>query len=385
MVLSSTEAAAFRAFYARTQGTYKISTKVVEALMALHELRGDSLADLPWSPERDDLEAWRESVNAYLAEATVASKFDQMRFVAFLEASAGMRGANADSAQVGMLQNVMMALESSGVRIPGTAVAGLEQALASTEAGSRLAQCTDNPVLLGILYMSQNILSSESLEYLKQAFGVRKANGRGCIDVRAMREYRETMASSTAPILERAIRTESAFEAWIVRTSEALASARLPLARDMLNEVLAQARAQSHGNHALFREFAYGYFFDEFLGCGLPEVVAIRSALVVISNPSAALARVHAPTVATPFDMASIANAAFVPLVQQVDLNSLAGSSVGGSMAGSAIGSSVSAIDAKWCYTCGKVGCGGTCADARRAAGLLKAAKAADEKKKAGS
>ena len=89
--------------------------------------------------------------------------------------------------------------------------------------------------------------------------------------------------------LGRALKTETRFPTWVVTTMEALSKAGKPLACVQLTKVLLQADKNAVGVWATKAAYLHGYFFDEFLGLGMPQVTALNSALhaVAVGSSSA--------------------------------------------------------------------------------------------------
>ena len=96
----------------------------------------------------------------------------------------------------------------------------------------------------------------------------------GTIDLCVMKEYSVQMKNTTSNMAERAFKTAAGTEKWYSSTAALLDSMGLPKATHRLHRVVAQCRAQAHGDEALFRAFLHGYFFVDYLGRGLPEVLA---------------------------------------------------------------------------------------------------------------
>ena len=83
--------------------------------------------------------------------------------------------------------------------------------------------------------------------------------------------------------LGRALKSETRFSTWVVTTMEALSKAGKPLACVQLTKVLLQADKNAVGVWATKAAYLQGYFFDEFLGIGMPQVTALNSALHAVA------------------------------------------------------------------------------------------------------
>ena len=89
--------------------------------------------------------------------------------------------------------------------------------------------------------------------------------------------------------LSRALKSEARFPMWVVMTMEALSKAGMPLACVQLTKVLLQADKNAVGTWSVKAAYLHGYFFDEYLGIGMPQVTALNSALhaVAVGSSSA--------------------------------------------------------------------------------------------------
>ena len=110
---------------------------------------------------------------------------------------------------------------------------------------------------------------------------------------------------------------------------ESLSKAGMPLACVQLTKVLLQADKNAVGVWSVKTAYLYGYFFEEYLGIGMPQVTALNSALhaVAVGSGGARGGKEKAPT-------------EIIPLGSRSDpFGSLPGSAsqVGASEVGSAI------------------------------------------------
>ena len=74
------------------------------------------------------------------------------------------------------------------------------------------------------------------------------------------------------------MKSEPLFDRWLAKMVEKLQNAALPKAGLRLMQVVAQSSTQSGGNWNWKRAYLEGYFFDEYLGLGLPKLIASASA-----------------------------------------------------------------------------------------------------------
>ena len=83
--------------------------------------------------------------------------------------------------------------------------------------------------------------------------------------------------------LARAIKSETRFPVWVLNTMEALTKAGKTLACVQLTRVLLQADKNAVGVWNVKAAYLHGYFFEEYLGLGMPEVTAFNSALHAVA------------------------------------------------------------------------------------------------------
>ena len=104
----------------------------------------------------------------------------------------------------------------------------------------------------------------------------------GTINLVGRKSYRELHKTTTTKFsvltLERALKSEQLFDRWLAKMVEKLQNAALPKAGLRLMQVVAQSSTQSGGNWSWKRAYLEGYFFDEYLGLGLPKLIASASA-----------------------------------------------------------------------------------------------------------
>ena len=116
------------------------------------------------------------------------------------------------------------------------------------------------------------------LEY--NALGGREG---GLIDITKLQSYVKSHSKTpeSCLTLERSLksdRNEARFTEWSIKTNDLLNKAGLFYAAARLMKVLTQANRQAGGAWPRKRVYLYGYFFEEFLGLGLPADYAVQSA-----------------------------------------------------------------------------------------------------------
>ena len=104
----------------------------------------------------------------------------------------------------------------------------------------------------------------------------------GTINLVGRKSYRELHKTTTTKFavltLERALKTEQLFDRWLAKMVEKLQNASLPKAGLRLMQIVAQSSTQSGGNWQWKKTYLEGYFFEEYLGLGLPKLIASASA-----------------------------------------------------------------------------------------------------------
>ena len=88
------------------------------------------------------------------------------------------------------------------------------------------------------------------MEFISSGLAALDGDAFGVLDITTMKEYYTQMKETTSNMLERAMRTRDGFERWLPATTDLLESMRLSKAAQRLGRVVAQARAQAHGNEA---------------------------------------------------------------------------------------------------------------------------------------
>lgn len=299
---SPAQLAAHRAVWSGVHGNKRLPKALVQdKLVAYFGSRGETVTELELVPDKDNLDAWRAEWDATLIDAEVSSAADRLKTIGWLESKGGLRGSvSAVTGSTNLARMALEAFESVGASVPPEGILALDRALAAKDSGEVVAQCTCVDAI-GAIYLGKSKLEPESVAWIERSKA--SIDPDGTIDLCVMKEYSVQMQKTTSNMAERAFKTAVGTEKWYASTAALLDSMGLPKATHRLHKVVAQCRAQSHGDEALFRAFLHGYFFIDYLGRGLPEVLATASALVVISDPRKGQSK-RMPSANTDYDMA---------------------------------------------------------------------------------
>ena len=226
--------------------------------------------------------------------ATVTDEGDQIDFLLWCKARSVPGGSGAASAASGLAKVALLALEEAGDRPSAAGLVNMEKALAIGEAGEESEQCC-NAVVAYNLVWGRDPTSAEEAAWGRQKASLGSREG-GKIDLTADEKYGKMQKSSELigrVTLRRALRAgcSSMFEDWKVDMGELLHAKNLPKAAARLDKVVAFSVKQAHHVWEAQREYLDGYFFKEFLGLGLPAVIAPASALICAGSPLVLAAR----------------------------------------------------------------------------------------------
>ena len=151
-----------------------------------------------------------------------------------------------------------------------------------SESGDYFAQCC-NAVTVFILYLGR-MPTADEITWWNRDYKLGGGASGGKIDITRSEGYvkmHNKTSEGDVLTLGRALKSETRFPTWVVTTMEALSKAGKPLACVQLTKVLLQADKNAVGVWATKAAYLHGYFFDEFLGIGMPQVTALNSALQV--------------------------------------------------------------------------------------------------------
>ena len=297
--------AAHTAFWSGSVAGRNLSAELIQKPLAQYFTdRGEALADLPVDVDVNDVDAWREEWADIAKSAGISDVVDARRLVGWLEKrSSGPAAGRATGAAGKALET----LDAHGVTLSSAIISDLEKALAVGEAGDAAAQCTCC-LTVALLYTGAPY-SPDDVEQWQRLKSALPSGSKGTINVKLFESYTKMHHKGNHISLERALRSQKYFDAWFAQTLELLSSHGLPKAVIMLTSIVHHARQQSP--HSVKRQLLYlwGYFFTEYLGLGMPEVVGVRSALVALS-PDAKEIDLGLPTSSNPLDMALAAGSA---------------------------------------------------------------------------
>ena len=299
---SPAQIAAHRALWSGVHGNKRLpKTQVVDKAVEYYESRGEAVSVLQLDPDRENLDLWRAEWNATFIDMGVESPADILKAIGWLESRSGLRGSAATvTGSTNLARMALEAFESVGASVPPEGILALDRAIAVKDAGEVASQCTCVDTI-GALYLGKSKLEPESIAWIERSKASIDVDG--TIDLCVMAEYAKQMKQTTSNMAERAFKTAVGTEKWYASTAALLDSMGLPKATHRLHRVVAQCRAQSHGDDAMFRAFLHGYFFVDFLGRGMPSVLATASALVVIADPRKGMS-MRLPSANTDYDMA---------------------------------------------------------------------------------
>ena len=334
--------AAWTAELAKQFGKYKLRPVVQTELVDHFAAMGEAIAESGLDVTKEDVEEWETIWKGTLADAGIAQQRDVAIFIAWGKArcSVAVRAAGqinqiaAGADDDGTARDddpaarAMRVLEGSGIAIPEAVRAKLAQDFKEVEAGNYSTQCC-NAVTVFIIYLGR-MPTGEEIRWWNRDYKLAGGANGGKIDITRSEGYVKMHNKTSAGdvlTLARALKQEERFSAWVVTTMEALSKAGMPLACVQLTKVLLQADKNAVGVWSVKSAYLHGYFFEEYLGIGLPQVTAINSALHAVASAGPRGAKDKAP-------------AEVVPLGSRSDpFGSLPGSAsqVGASEAGSAM------------------------------------------------
>ena len=280
------------------------ATLHVAKLHTFFVARGEGLTDLPLDVETQDVTSWRELWQAMVEDAGIGAASDRLRLIQWLEARS-TPFADDPSTGVGKAAALALAaLESNGATINPAQARAMESALSGGEAGDATAQCT-GALCVALLYTGMPFAEEDLVWWTSQKMALATSGSEGgTIDVRTRPSYVKLMKGSTHMNLERALKSYGSWLNYWTKTIEKFEVYNLPRAASMFNRVVAQSVKTARNSQKLQLQYLYGYFFEEFLGVGLPAKIALSSALE-IHDPSTTMEAREAdrrPTVMTDFD-----------------------------------------------------------------------------------
>ena len=243
-----------------------------------------------------------------------------------LKQEVGKGGAAKRHGVSGRVTSILDVLERRGTVLDSESVADLERCIAQGEAGDAVTQCSHVTVVC-ILYTNLEP-SEEQIEWYNRQRRFVEASGAlhsgGTIDMSQLPKFAKSLEKSTVLVLERALKKHGLFLEWKAARAMQLSAAGFPKATEMLNRVIALSEKMFKGRPDRQLIYLQNYFFDEFMGLGLPADYAPRSALAA-SASDADPAKYRRPAVNSEYDLA---------LSDVQDVRELAGGSSVGSGGG---------------------------------------------------
>ena len=295
--------AALAAKLAEIHGPWRVHVTAREALVVYLAARGEGVPELPWDIDSSNEAAWQSRWTSRLRAAGVADEADATDFIGWLRAAnAPATGAAAQAA--GPARAALRALESAGVVVTDVQKTAVERVLAAAESGNADEQCTSRRCAWMLL--TGEDAGSEDAVWWEAQYGALGGSDGGTINIVGRKSYRELHKTTNTKFgvltLERALRDERLFDRWLAKMVEKLQNASLPKAGLRLMQIVAQASNQSAGNWQWKRSYLEGYFFEEFLGLGLPKLMASASAFSAMGQVASAgsLKAASLPLTATP-------------------------------------------------------------------------------------
>ena len=243
--------------------------------------QGETVADIRQLlvVDKTDEQGWEALWESALAGAGVQGDFDRKLFLRWARArSSGGGGAVHGNAQA---KRALDVLDSSGLAVSAELRADIEAALTKGEAGTEKEQCCCSLAVF-ILYLGRAPADEED-EWWNTQYNALGGREGGLIDITKLQSYVKSHAKTpeSSLTLERSLKSERSevrFTEWSIKTNDLLNKAGLFYAAARLMKVLTQANRQSGGAWPRKRVYLYGYFFEEFLGLGLPADYAVQSA-----------------------------------------------------------------------------------------------------------
>ena len=335
--LNNAQKAALAAEFGKVYKGTRVKQNVADALVARLASKGDSLMDINdvLTLEADDEATWRAIWSQIFAEAGLKDASDLERFAKWARARGTDAGAGIALHGHAQSRRAIEVLETNGMTVTSAIRSELEAVLANGEAGSEREQCCC-ALTVFIIYLGRAPTEEEKAWWLEQFNQLGGADG-GQIEITKCPSFAKTHSKTpdSCQTLERALKKESSFSEYSVKTLELLNRAGMYKAAARLMKVLSLALKQSGGSWARRKVYLFGYFFEEHTGLGLPVEMAYQSAINAMAVPAAAEKLTELPGV---FAGASAAGSMTGSMASWSDYSALGGSvsEAGGSGAGSA-------------------------------------------------
>ena len=344
--LASAAEAALRAELSVRHGRHSLSQSlIVNVLVTFLAARGEGINDLPFDVDRDDESTWEREWRQLATSAGVADNLDIDRLIFWLRARSRPIASSRDSS--GISNVALTTLEKAGVTITNDQAAAMQAAVIMAEAGAAQAQSTST-LCVFLLYFGRPGSIDECDRYERELAALGGIPD-GKVRITAFESYSKMLNKSNSIVIERALKSPSLWRDYKTSQGSLFSAHGLDKASLQWNKVVASAEKTAPGDMTLQLAYLRGYFFDEFLGRGMPEVRGVQSSLTILGTlrgEGADQARnlYMMPTVPTAFDLALSGGGSveeFVPSIarfqpigqQQLAPRSAPGSSSSGSNA----------------------------------------------------
>ena len=264
--------------FQQVYGRHKNRQFVVEKLAAHFTGRGEALPDLQLAVDLDDVESWEVEWDAHMVDANCESKADRIKLIQWLKARSGNAGGRDIDKVKSWANDVINDLESVGVVLDARQTAELRAKIDTREKGELKSQCIGK-MPVGILYWGRALSDQDGEEYEAQFNALGGADG-GTVDVTRFESYiklHKNTEGRSVMTLERALKKESDWQDYLLRTVEALERAALPKCALQLMRLDMAVTKHCGGSWARKQAYLVYYFFTEHLGIGVPTLMAVSS------------------------------------------------------------------------------------------------------------
>ena len=274
----SSEEIALKGCFAQAYNGVVLRDAVQKDLVAHFVGRGEALRDLPLAVDVDDLTTWESEWVAHLRDSGNTSSADGIRLVKWLKARSGSAAGRDTDKNKSLANDIICDLEAIGVVLAPKESAELRARITSREKGELKAQTTGR-LPVGILYWGRAMTAEDGEEYDAQ-FNALGGDGGGTVDITRFDSYIKLHNKTTSRgllTLERALEKEADWRDYLIRTVDMLEKSGLPKASLQLMKL--DMTVTKHSGFSWARKSAYlkYYFFNEFLGIGMPSLMAISS------------------------------------------------------------------------------------------------------------
>ena len=281
--------AALAAEFGKVFNGVRVKQHTADALVKHFAGRGDSLSELRdiLTMEKDKEDEWKAIWKAIFEEAGLENFSDMERLARWARARGTDVGASVANHGHAQSRRAIEVLEINGMTVSREMRAELDAALEQGDAGSEKEQCCC-ALTVFIIYLGRAPSEEERAWWIEQFNQLGGTEG-GQIEITKCPSYAKTHSKTpdSCMTLERALKKESLFADYSVKTIDSLNRAGMYKASAKLMKVLGLAMKQAGGSWARRRAYLVGYFFEEHTGVGLPVDMAYQSALNAMVAPMA--------------------------------------------------------------------------------------------------